>query len=161
MAKRSIGASVYLTLIGVMLAMAGGVFTWLMSRSYLRANEVAGWPEVPCQILQAELEERQANELLPVEYRVRVLYGYEWNGERMTGDRWKLRGSPWSNKREVVEKDLEGFVAGSQSVCRVNPEHPEIAVLEGESRGPGYSLWFPMLFVVGGLGVVIGAWRKE
>jgi hypothetical protein len=33
-------------------------------------------------------------------------------------------------------------------------------VLEIESKAPGYSLWFPVLFVVGGFGIMVGAWRS-
>jgi hypothetical protein len=45
--------------------------------------------------------------------------------------------------------------------CRVNPADPAVAVLRIDSRAPGYSLWFPALFVVGGVGIVVGALRRR
>jgi len=44
-------------------------------------------------------------------------------------------------------------------VCFVNPTAPDEAVLKRGSRGALFSIWFPLLFVVGGLGVAINALR--
>jgi hypothetical protein len=33
-------------------------------------------------------------------------------------------------------------------------------VLKRDSKAPGYSLWFPIIFVVGGLGIIVGAVRS-
>ncbi|MFP6880316.1 MAG: hypothetical protein VCA34_05170, partial [Roseibacillus sp.] len=37
---------------------------------------------------------------------------------------------------------------------------PSFAVLKRDSKAPGYSLWFPIIFVVGGLGIILGAVRS-
>ncbi len=160
MPQRSTGTRVYLSVIGLMLALAGGVFTWLMWRSFERAREVESWPRTPCVILLSEAEERQIDPNGPVERRFAVLFGYEWEGVARESDLLSLRGSPWSGKAEGVEALLERYPVGLEMECRVNPADPGIAVLERESKGPGYSLWFPLLFVAGGLGIIAGAWRR-
>jgi hypothetical protein len=160
MPQRSTGSRIYLSIIGLMLALAGGVFTWLMWRSFERAREVDHWPQVPCVILRSESETRQIDPNSQPEYRFAVLYGYQWEGVPKNSDLLKLRGSPWVGKEEAVKIFIERYPEGSQQQCRVNPAKPELAVLEPESKAPGYSLWFPMLFLVGGLGIVVGAWRK-
>lgn len=160
MPQRSTGARVYLTVIGLLLALAGSVFTWLMWRSFDRAREVEGWPSVPCVILRSEAEERQIDPGGPVERRFGVLFGYEWQGKAFESERLRLRGSPWTGKAEGIAELLEKYPVGARTECRVDPEDPSMAVLERESKGPGYSLWFPVLFVVGGLGIVAGAWRR-
>ena len=122
-----------------------------MGRSYLRAREMHAWPQVPCVVISSELAQRRHDQQSPLEFRLEVLYGYEWKGQRLTSDRFALRGSPWTSKRALADKRLEEFPVGRKTVCWVNPENPEFAVLKPDSLAPGYSIWFPSLFVIGGL----------
>lgn len=160
MPQRSTGSRVYLTLVGLALALVGGLFSALMWRSFERARVVESWPVVPCTILKSEVEERQIDPNSAIERRFAVLYGYQWQGAALESELLKLRGSMWSSKPEGADALIERYPVGSSRQCRVNPADPSVAVLEPESKAPGYSLWFPLLFVVGGLGVVVGAWRK-
>lgn len=164
MATRSTGARVYLTLIGQLLAGAGGVFFWLMWASFDRAREIDGWAEVPCAILESGVESRRDDpdwpEAMPQEYRFRVLYQYDFEGESYESERYRLRGASWKSTPAAAEALVEEYSRGTVAECRVNPAAPEEAVLKGESKAPGYSLWFPAIFVVGGLGVMVGAWVR-
>lgn len=160
MPQRSTGSRVYLTLVGLALALAGGIFTALMWRSFQRARDVEAWPVVPCIILRSDVEERQIDPNSAVERRFSVLFGYEWEGVPRESELLKLRGSMWSSKAEGAQAFLERYPEGSRQECHVNPADPAIAVLEPESKAPGYSLWFPLIFVVGGIGMMAGAWRK-
>jgi hypothetical protein len=160
MPQRSTGSRVYLTFVGLALAAAGGIFTALLWQSFQRARAVENWPVVPCVILRSEIEERQIDPNGPVERRFAVLFGYEWDGAPRESDLIKLRGSMWTSKPEGVGGFIERYPAGSRQECRVNPADPAVAVLEPESKAPGYSIWFPLIFVVGGIGMMVGAWRK-
>lgn len=165
MASRSTGARVYLTLIGLLLAFVGGLFSWLMWRSFDRARAIDDWPEVPCAILESDIESRRDDpawpEEMPQEYRFRVVYRYDWEDRALESTRYRLRGASWSSSPAKAEALVDRYPQGTVASCRVNPEEPGEAVLEGESKAPGYSLWFPLLFLVGGLGVAGGAWRKR
>lgn len=147
----------YLVVLGLSVALAGAVFFWLMFRSYDRAKEMNAWPEVPCTILSADTEERQIDPGSPPEYRVNVLYGYEWEGTRRTGERITWRGNPWSSKQNLVDERVAAYPPGLETTCFVNPENPEFTVLEPDTMAPGYSIWFPLLFVVAGLGISVKA----
>ena len=160
METSSTGTRVYLSIIGLLLAVVGGVFLALMWRSFQRAREVEQWPVVPCTILRSAVDERQIDPNGPVERRFSVLYGYQWEGANRDSELWKLRGSGWTSKGENVQALVARYPEGSAQKCRVNPGDPEIAVLELESKAPGYSLWFPGIFVVGGIGMIVGAWRR-
>jgi hypothetical protein len=46
-------------------------------------------------------------------------------------------------------------------VCFVNPADPSFAILEKDSKAVIYTIWFPGLFVVGGLGMAVQALRKK
>lgn len=142
-----------------MLVAVGALFCGLMWRSYERARGMLGWPAVEARVLVSEVAERRIGE--SAEYGFRVMYGYEWAGERLTSERWTLRGSPWSGRPEAARELVRAYPAGSLTRCRVNPAEPAVAVLRVDSRAPGYSLWFPALFVVGGVGIVVGALRRR
>lgn len=141
----------FLVAIGLSLAIIGGIFVWLMARSYLRAREMRSWPQVPCEVISSELSQRSHDPQSPREFRLDVVYGYQWQGKWLTSDRFALRGSPWTSKRNLAENRLQEFPVGKNTVCWVNPQNPQFAILKPDSLAPGYSIWFPALFVVGGL----------
>ena len=144
----------FLFIIGLFLVLIGSVFIWLMIRSYLRAHEMKAWPEVPCTILTSEVAERRHDAYSPVEYRHMMSYGYEWHGKTYTNDAYSLRGSKWSSSHTKALEDVKKFPVGSRRECHVNPDNPEQAVIKTDSLAPLYSIWFPALFVVGGLGIM-------
>ena len=147
----------YLAIIGLAIALLGSLFVWLMARSFLRAWEMRSWPEVACVILSSEVEQRRNDENSAPEFRQDLTYGYEWKGTARTGDHLTLRGSPWSSNRQIVEARVAEYPVGSQAVCHVNPLDPEVTVLKNDTLAPGYSIWFPALFVIGGLGITLRA----
>ncbi|WP_265594031.1 DUF3592 domain-containing protein [Haloferula sp. BvORR071] len=161
MAGPSTASRVYLSFIGLGLALAGGLFFALMWRSFQRARAVEHWPVVPCVILESGVEDRQIDPNSSPEYRFKVSYGYEWEKQPYKGNLVKLWGSGWSSGTAISDAYVKRYPEGSQQECHVNPENPQTAVLEKESKAPGYSLWFPGIFVVGGLGMVVGAWRPR
>jgi hypothetical protein len=144
-------------MLGLTLAFIGGVFVLLMGRSFLRAREMRTWPEVPCVILSSEVTERRHDEQSSPEFRHDVSFGYEWQGAARTDDHLTLRGSPWSSKRVLAEQRVAEYPVGKTTTCRVDPTNPDFAVLKPDSLAPGYSIWFPALFVVGGLGITFRA----
>ncbi len=148
---------VFLVVFGLVTAGIGGLFTGLMWDSFQRASAMHGWPQVEAVILSSEVEERRHDEYSSKEYRVKLLYGYEWEGEGMTGELLTARGNPWSKDLARIERSLEKFPVGIKTTAYVNPAEPDYAVLKPDSKAAGYSIWFPLLFVVGGLGIVVRA----
>ena len=142
---------------GLFTALIGALFVWLMARSFLRAREMRAWPEVECVIISNTIEERIHDPQTPREFRVDIGFGYEWQGAPRTGDHLTLRGNPWTSKRELAEERAAEYPPGKKTTCRVNPRDPDFAVLKPDSLAPGYSIWFPALFVIGGLGMVVRA----
>src|SRR6478752_2447420 len=80
----------FLALLGLSLALIGGLFVWLMARSYLRARDMRSWPEVPCTILTSEVEEKRHDENSPMEFRHDLTFGYQWQDTARTGDHLTL-----------------------------------------------------------------------
>jgi hypothetical protein len=157
----SLPGRLYLAGIGLSLAIMGGVFFWLMWRSFDRARHMQSWPEVRCVILSSEVEERRIDPNGAPEFKVNVTYGYEFGGEARTGDHLTWRGNPWTSKSNVVEERRAAFKPGTSTTCRVNPADPNFSVLKPDSKAPGYSIWFPALFIVGGLGITVRAFTNR
>lgn len=155
--RTSTAGRLYLAAIGISLALMGALFFWLMWRSFDRARHMAAWPEVRCVIISSELEERRIDPNSPPEYRANVVYGYDFNGTARTSEHLTWRGNPWSSKLEATQKRLDHFKPGTSTVCRVDPQNPDFSVIEVDTKAPGYSIWFPALFVIGGLGITIRA----
>lgn len=150
-------STVFLIFLGLALAGIGGIFTKLMWESYGRAVEQGSWPRVEAVVLSSEVEEWRHDEFSQMEYRLKLLYGYEWEGEAMTGDHYGVRGNPNYNKREKVEEIVKAFPVGKKTRVYVNPGDPEVSILRPDSKAAGYSIWFPILYVIGGLGIAVRA----
>lgn len=146
----------FLIVLGMVLAMLGGVFVWLMARSFQRAWEMRAWPKIPCVILVSEVAEFKHDEISGMEFRQLLNYGYEWQGVAHTSNHLTWRDNPSSSSRELVESRVAEFPVGKSTVCHVDPANPAFAILKPDSLAPGYAIWFPGLFVIGGLGIV---WR--
>lgn len=95
------------------------------------------------------------------EYQLAILYRYEFAGTDYDSEQWSLRGSMKKSQRAEVEELVSEYAAGSTQRCWVNPQQPDFAVLKLDSRAAGYSLWFPGLFFIGGIGMIGGAWKKS
>lgn len=151
----------FLAAVGLFIALIGGLFVWLLASSYLRAKEMRQWPEIPCTILVSSVEERQEISYSAPEFRHQILFGYEYDSNRRTSSLKTLRGSKWSSQRAKALARTEEWPVGSRKTCWVCPWDPDTAVLKPDSLAPGYTLWFPMLFVVGGLVIFWRALRTS
>lgn len=151
--------SLYLILLGIILCAIGGVFSWLMWRSFNRAVDQRDWQERPCRILESRVMERKIGDNVETEFGLRILFGYEFAEQSRTSELRSLRGVSWSRERSRIEARAERYPVGQAGVCHVDPDNPDHAVLELDSKAPGYSLWFPLLIVAGGLGIITGALR--
>lgn len=147
----------YLVGVGLLLCLAGVVFFSLMWRSYERSRAMAAWPQTEAVVLVSEVEERQIGPDVPPDFRWKVVFGYQVDGKPLTSERWTLRGSPWSSKREISDALVEKYPAGAQLPCFYDPADPANAVLKLDTKAVGYAIWFPGLFIVGGLGIALRA----
>ncbi len=157
--KKKVGGQVGLFIVGLGLAAMGGLFVWALWKGYERARVTQGWVERPCVVVNAEVESFLPTPHSPVGFRFLVEYEYEFEGERYVGTRYKRVDGPTSQK-DRAEGRLEKFAPGKVVVCYVDPGEPSVAVLRRDSRGALYSIWFPGLFMVGGLGIMGGAVRR-
>lgn len=162
MAKKNIAGSIYLLGIGLFLVLLGGGFCWLLWNSFNRASDTRKWVETPCLIINSEALPRSIDGIAK-EYQWKVAYKYKFEGEDLIGEKYKPRGQRWRKSITEVNTMMEEYPEGARSICFVNPELPKDpsqqreAILEHDTKAAGYTLWFPALFSIGGLGMMIGA----
>ena len=160
MKKAGRGGLLYLALIGFFLAVLGGVFVLILGKGYLKAKETRGWDTHEGTVIRSQVGEREIGPEVPVEYTHDLLFEYQVGGELYQGDRVKRRANPYFKNKAKVERWVEDWPVGKQVEVFVNPDNPQEAVLDHDTKAPGYSIWFPGLFLVGGLVVFFRAlWR--
>lgn len=149
------GGRIWLAAIGVFLALVGALFTMVLWQSYQWAMETRAWIETPCRIESSVVISEKPTPHSPMAYRLAIRYAYEFQDQRVIGTSVR-RVEGASPHKDRVEELAAEFPAGKSVVCFVNPRDPTQAVLKHDSKAALYSMWFPLLFVVGG-GVM--AWR--
>ena len=154
-----LAGKLFLCMIGVMLLIVGGVFEWLMIRSYLHARESRAWPEVEAVVLRSEIEARQIMGY-PQEVRFNILFEYDHKGQEITSESLSPRGSKWTKDEASVHQLAVDYQVGTVHTAWVNPDRPDKAILRHDSKAAGYTLWFPALIMIGGSGMIWGAFYR-
>jgi len=145
---------------GLVLAAVGGFFCWYLYAAWKKADDMQRWTPTPAKILSSEVREYLFNHLSRMEYQAEVRYEYTYQGTRHIGERiraWPVR----SSKQDEVNEWIVPYPAGTEVTAYVNPANPTLAVLKRNSKAALYSIWFPLLFVVGGLGMAITAFLPK
>ncbi|MBL9117338.1 MAG: DUF3592 domain-containing protein [Verrucomicrobiaceae bacterium] len=151
--------SVWLMGMGVTLVLAGSLFTWVLWSAYVRADATRSWLALPCTVLSSQIKPEKATVTSPTKFLVQVRYQYTHDGQRYVGDRIKRLPSIHTTM-EKAESTRQNYVPGQMITCWVNPHSPTEAVLKHDTRAALYSIWFPLLFVFGGLRMAWSAWKK-
>ncbi len=135
-------------------------FCFLLGRGYLTAASFDAWRPTRATVLASWIEGVPQPGSALVRYEFKVRYRYEANGESQVSTRVREIASN-TRKRSKVERLQAQFAVGDEVTCYVDPEDPSQAILLRPTKAPGYTLWFPALFAVGGAGMCVVALRKR
>ncbi|MGC6426266.1 MAG: DUF3592 domain-containing protein [Akkermansiaceae bacterium] len=152
---KSKGASIYLIFIGLAVAAMGAVFVVLLWNSFQAAKQTRSWTEVEASVIESAVAERRFSKETAKEYSLKLLFDYQFEGKSFVGENLKRRENPWYRNRAKIEALVEKYPSGMHTTAFVNPENPSEALLAHDTKAGGYSIWFPGLFVVGGLGCML------
>ena len=169
MTSPSLSARLFKIGVGLTLVLTGLAVTALLFIPYTRAKETRSWTETPCRITESRIEEAHSGDLADLTYRVYIRFHYQAGGRDFDGSRVQRRTfageeddllslkTPHASKaKDLVAK----YPSGTDTKCWVNPADPADAVLEHQSTAAIYTLWWPMLFAVGGAGILWSAVRR-
>jgi len=158
--SRSFAGRLWIMAMGLVVAAAGWIFVQYLWGSYERAKAMEAWEEVPCVVASSQLADGGLNQRGLPKYLVSVRYRYEIDGQTYESERLRRLPVEASDLRKA-EARLRPFPEGLETVCFVDPDDPAMAVLERDSRGALYSIWFPWIFVVGGLVMAVSAFVSQ
>jgi len=145
---------------GVLIA-AGSFFAWRLWLSYQMTSASRAWPEVSCQIESSRIVSARPTPASPLAHHAEVRYRYDYGGVTHVSTRIRhVESAPTAHLDKVLAVQ-QRFPAGTTQVCRVNPSNPAESVLIPGTRAALYSIWFPLLFVVGGIGMLAGLHRHR
>lgn len=148
------GGRLWMAGMGLTMAAAGVFFGWFLWKNFDVARDMDDWREVPCQIVASTIDGSQIDQHFETKYEFQVSYRYEIDGRTYLGEDAKSKPIV-AGIRKKLEKWEVRYPTGSTATCFVNPEESAEAVLDRDTKASIYSLWFPGLFVVGGLGVAL------
>lgn len=150
------------TSLGLGLVIPGVAFTILLWISYLRAQETRHWTPTPCLVLSSRVLSEHPSPHSPLVHLASVRYRYSVNGVTYEENHIRHEGSDGpTSDRAKAEAVCAKYPPFRETTCFVNPAKPGSAVLEHTTKAGLYTLWFPLLFVAGGAGMVWSAWRTK
>lgn len=146
--------------VGLPTMLIGILFVIFLYLAYDRARETRSWIPHPCIIEQSEVSWARHTPHSPIRYRPKIHYRYRIDDQSLTSKRIKrVDGS--SSAKKAIEKTIANYPPGSTHTCFVDPKDPSFAILEHAPIAPIYTIWFPCLFILGGLGIIIGGIRAK
>lgn len=148
-------------IVGGSLAAMGGIFIYLLlAFGYAKAVDSDNWKATPCTILQSSVKSGRATPHSPgLSHELEIAYRYTIDGVTYDSTRYR-RMATRSAHASQMEAIARRFPLQSQAVCYVNPRNPAEAILKKDTKAVGYTIWFPGLFVVGGVGIVVASVRR-
>lgn len=146
---------------GLFLIVVGAFFVWRMWLSYEKAQVTRQWNEVPCRIVSSRVVSARPTPNSAPAHHVEVRYEYEFAAAIHHSTRIRQVEAAPTQHLEDAQQKQQNYPPGAERRCFVNPAAPDEAVLEHASRAALYSIWFPLLFVVGGVGMLGGALRRS
>lgn len=150
------------TVLGLAFVIPGAAFTVLLWISYLRAQETRHWNPTPCLILSSRVLSERPTPSSPMAHRASIRYRYTVAGVSHEENHIRREGADGpTSDRAKAEAVCSRYPPLSETTCFVDPANPESAVLEHVTKAGLYTLWFPLLFVAGGTGMIVAAWRKK
>jgi hypothetical protein len=135
-------------------ALAGGAgMYFLLIRPALKVLDARDWDAVPCTVISSRVKSHSGDD--GTTYSVDILYSYKSHGREFRANRYNFVGGSsggYDGKVKVVAQ----YPPGAKSICYVNPEDVNEAVLH---RGFTPVMWFgllPGLFLAIGLAGMCG-----
>lgn len=146
--------------IGMSLVAVGGFFMWYLWAFYQKSSRMDQWVATPCVIERAVIDDSQLTQHYHTKYTLEIAYRYQFDGQPFVSTQFK-RIPPEDSDKKKISALVEAYPEGSQALCYVDPSDPSSAVLKKDTKASIYSIWFPGLFVLGGLGIIVSVLFKR
>lgn len=158
--SRNWAGRIWKMFLGLGLILAGSFFAWWLWAAWQKAKLMDPWIEAQATISSSEIQEWRYNEFSRPQYIPKVIYSFDIEEQTQFSDqirRIPIRSSTYDKAMVWTRK----FPAGIQTSVWYDPKDPKRSVLKKDSKASIYSIWFPCLFVVGGIGIIYTALRSD
>ena len=132
----------------------GALFTFFMIAETWKQIEPWLWPATDCTILSSGVTESGDDQ---DSYRPMVRYRYEVDGQIRESDRFFRSGGNTASFDRARDRAAK-YRPGDTAACRVDSNHPSLAVLERSIPWIGLVIFFPLIFVAIGGGGLWATW---
>ena len=126
----------------IFLVVGSGVFYFLSALPLLNWYQAQQWESVPCTIISSSVGVHSDSD--GSTYSVDIEYTYTWANNSYQSDRYNFFSGS-SSGRGGKEAIVAQFPAGSEQTCFVNPDAPDMAVLNRD---------FSFTYIIGGFGLI-------
>ncbi len=145
---------VFLTVFFGLFLLVGLMVTWAALRQTARDLSTWRWVETPAEVIAASVAEDPAHG----RYAADVAYRYLADGRAHVLRTRRLHDGG-SASYASAQRASDAYASGSRTVCYVNPQNPDEAVLERTPPLGALLVLFPMLFVAVGAGGIALVWK--
>lgn len=113
--------------VGVIFALVGFGMAGFGGYQAYRVMDTRQWPEAPCTIVASRVAEQPGQDV-EHPYVFETQYRYDWQGQGHIAAAYRM---DYHGSAEVAEADrlARDYPVGARRSCRVNPRHPQEAVL--------------------------------
>lgn len=154
--QMGIAGKIFASLIFLVFAAFGVGFTVLIAKSAFDSTRPYFWQQVPCTIVECNLNEVAGEQAV----KCPVKYVYEFAGTKYSSTVNSSNKKVFeSADRADVTRYMDKFKVGTETVCIVNPSHPEESVLQQDSLWGWFGVLFPLVFLAVGAGGIYWIWR--
>ena len=112
------GGLIYLSLIGLLLAIIGGIFVVWLGQGYLSAQETRSWEKVSAEIIESKIGERKLGPSVSKEFCHDLVYEYQYEGKFYRGTRMKRRENPFFKEQSLSKRECCYFKKGRESAAK-------------------------------------------
>ena len=138
---------------------AGIGFGWMMlGRPLLKIKESENWLRTSCKIVSSRIKKSRVDK--STTYSVDIVFKYKFSGVEYIGGSYDFMTGSDSDYRSK-SKVVDHYSKGKTAYCYVNPDDPVEAVISREFNSPWWLAVIPLIFILVGLGGMIGVWVKK
>lgn len=149
------------TLFFLVFAVAGLAFTLVVGSTMKSSFQSLFWTKAACTIVQSQRVEPNVEAAATKANRPNFTleYRYEFGGQTYTSRQYQPDANALGYTE--IEQMLTAYPPGVSTSCWVNPKTPSEAVLKKAPFWPMLVLAVPLIFVLVGVGGIIGVWRMK
>jgi Protein of unknown function (DUF3592) len=153
------GGKIFATLFGLVFAGFGVLFCVLIFRDASAGLQTWRWTETPCTITASDVIRQNIGKRDGDEFAFAVKYTYTAKGREIVSQQYQLQPAS-SDDYARMARLSERYAVGAKTICYVNSNSPDTAVLARYNLWTLFLFLFPLPFMGFGALVAYSVWQS-